>query len=95
MFLLNDFYKKLMLPLFKAIPSNAIYPVLVMVGILMFSELSEINFNDPAIAVASFLIVVLMPLTYSITTGLSFGFTAYLVVRILRGEFDKRNKYVL
>ena len=78
-----------MLPLFKAIPSNAIYPVLVMVGILMFSELSEINFKDPAIAVASFLIVILMPLTYSITTGLSFGFTAYLVVRILRGEFDK------
>ena len=84
-----------MLPLFKAIPSNAIYPVLVMVGILMFSELSEINFKDPAIAVASFLIVVLMPLTYSITTGLSFGFTAYLVVRILRGEFDKINVGVM
>ena len=84
-----------MLPLFKAIPSNAIYPVLVMVGILMFSELSEINFKDPAIAVASFLIVVLMPLTYSITTGLSFGFTAYLVVRILRGEFDKINVGVI
>lgn len=84
-----------MLPLFKAIPSNAIYPVLVMVGILMFSELSEINFKDPAIAVASFLIVILMPLTYSITTGLSFGFTAYLVVRILRGEFDKINVGVM
>ena len=84
-----------MLPLFKAIPSNAIYPVLVMVGILMFSELSEINFKDPAIAVASFLIVVLMPLTYSITTGLSFGFTAYLIVRILRGEFDKINVGVM
>jgi inner membrane protein yicO len=84
-----------MLPLFKAIPSNAIYPVLVMVGILMFSELSEINFKDPAIAVASFLIVILMPLTYSIATGLSFGFTAYLVVRILRGEFDKINVGVM
>ncbi|MGP1486141.1 MAG: NCS2 family permease [Campylobacter sp.] len=80
-----------MLPLFKAIPANAIYPVLVMVGVLMFSELGEINFKDPAIAVASFLIVVLMPLTYSITTGLSFGFTAYLIVRLLRREFDKIN----
>ena len=80
-----------MLPLFKAIPANAIYPVLVMVGILMFSELSEINFKDPAIAVATFLIVILMPLTYSITTGLSFGFTAYLIVRLLKREFDKVN----
>ena len=37
-----------MMPLFKAIPENAIYPVLVMVGVLMFGELSHINFKDTA-----------------------------------------------
>ena len=80
-----------MLPLFKAIPSNAIYPILVMVGVLMFSELGNIKFKDPAIAISTFLIVILMPLTYSITTGLSFGFMAYLLVRLMRREWEYVN----
>lgn len=80
-----------MLPLFKAIPSNAIYPILVMVGVLMFGELGNINFKDPAIAISTFLIVILMPLTYSITTGLSFGFMAYLLVRLMRREWEYVN----
>jgi AGZA family xanthine/uracil permease-like MFS transporter len=79
------------MPLFKAIPENAIYPVLVMVGVLMFTELSNINFKDPAIAVATFLIVIMMPLTYSITNGLAFGFLAYLLIKLLRREFDDIN----
>ncbi len=80
-----------MMPLFKAIPENAIYPVLVMVGVLMFTELSNINFKDPAIAVSTFLIVIMMPLTYSITNGLAFGFLAYLLIKLLRKEFDDIN----
>ena len=75
-----------MLPLFKAIPPNAIYPVLVMVGVLMFSELSKIDFSDQATAVAAFFIVILMPLTYSITTGLAFGFVAYFFVKLVKRE---------
>ncbi|MBN7289169.1 MULTISPECIES: NCS2 family permease [Campylobacter] len=77
-----------MLPLFKAIPANAIYPILVMVGILMFAELGEINFKDSATAVATFFMVVLIPLTYSITNGLAFGFMGYLIVKILKREFS-------
>ncbi|MDO5046117.1 NCS2 family permease [Campylobacter sp.] len=84
-----------MLPLFKAIPSNAVYPVLVMVGVLMFSELSHVNFKDPAISVSAFLIVVIMPLTYSITNGLSCGFLAYLIIRLLRREFEYINLGVI
>lgn len=80
-----------MMPLFQAIPENAIYPVLVMVGVLMFSELSHINFKDPAISVASFLIVIMMPLTYSITNGLSFGFLAYLLIKLIKKEFHDIN----
>ena len=87
LFLLTVF----MLPLFKAIPSNAVYPVLVMVGVLMFSELANVNFKDPAICISAFLIVILMPLTYSITNGLSCGFMVYLIVRLLRREFDLIN----
>ncbi len=80
-----------MMPLFSAIPENAIYPVLVMVGVLMFTELSNINFKDPAIAVSTFLIVIMMPLTYSITNGLAFGFLAYLLIKVIKREFDDIN----
>ncbi len=79
------------LPVYKAIPSNAIYPILVMVGVLMFSELKNINFQDTTIAVSAFVTVILMPLTYSITLGLSAGFVVYLLLAVFRKEFDKIN----
>ena len=75
-----------MMPLFKEIPPNAIYPVLVMVGVLMFSELANINFEDKSVAAATFFIVIMMPLTYSITNGLAFGFIAYLVLKLVQRE---------
>jgi AGZA family xanthine/uracil permease-like MFS transporter len=80
-----------MLPLFKAIPPNAIYPVLVMVGVLMFSELSNVNFKDMATSCAAFLIVVMMPLTYSITNGLAFGFITYLFIKAIKRQFNDIN----
>ena len=80
-----------MMPLFKAIPENAIYPVLVMVGVLMFSELSHVNFKDTAIAVSTFLIVIMMPLTFSITNGLAFGLISYLIVKFFKKEYQDIN----
>lgn len=80
-----------LLPLFKAIPSGAIYPVLVMVGILMFMEVKNIDFKAPAIAVSSFFIIVMMPFTYSITTGFAFGFIAYTLMCLFMREFSKLN----
>ncbi|MCV3442926.1 NCS2 family permease [Campylobacter sp. IFREMER_LSEM_CL1097] len=80
-----------LLPVFKAIPANSIYPVLVLVGVLMFMEVANINFKDKAIAVSAFFIIIMMPLTYSITTGFAFGFIAYLFIRIMQKEFDKIN----
>lgn len=80
-----------LLPVFKAIPANSIYPILVLVGVLMFMEVANINFKDKAIAVSAFFIIIMMPLTYSITTGFAFGFIAYLFIRIMQKEFDKIN----
>lgn len=79
------------LPFFKSIPPNAIYPVLVMVGVLMFSELKNIKFEDVSISIATFLIVIIMPLTYSITNGLAFGFIAYILVKIFQRRFEDIN----
>jgi len=80
-----------MMPIFKEIPPNAIYPVLVVVGVLMFSELAHINFEDNSVAVATFFIVIMMPLTYSITNGLAFGFISFLVLKLIKRETDDIN----
>ncbi len=84
-----------LLPLFKAIPANAIYPILVMVGVLMFSELGELNYKDPAIMIAAFFTVIMMPLTYSITNGLSCGFVFYIIVRLFQRKFEDINSGVI
>lgn len=82
-----------MLPLFKAIPANAIYPVLVVVGVLMFTELGKINFEkvDLATSAAAFFIVVLMPLTFSITNGIAVGFVAYTIIKLAKNQREDLN----
>ncbi|WP_457607093.1 NCS2 family permease [Nitratifractor sp.] len=82
-----------MLPIFKAIPGPAIYPVLVIVGILMFTELGKMDFGnmDLATASAAFFTVMLMPLTYSITNGLAAGFVAYTILKTAQGKFSELN----
>ena len=82
-----------MLPLFKAIPGNAIYPVLVVVGVLMFTELGKINFEktDLATTAASFFIVLLMPLTFSITNGIAAGFVIYTIIKFAKKETKDLN----
>jgi len=59
----------------------------------MFTELGNINWqnNDLAITSASFLIVILMPLTYSITNGFAAGFIVYTLLKLLKGEFKDIN----
>jgi AGZA family xanthine/uracil permease-like MFS transporter len=86
-----------MLPLFKSIPSNAIYPVLVVVGVLMFTELGKIDFKDSDLATSAgaFLIVVLMPLTFSITNGIAAGFLMYTIIKLSKREFTDLNIGIL
>ncbi|AXH10195.1 guanine permease [Malaciobacter halophilus] len=86
-----------MLPLFKSIPSNAIYPVLVVVGVLMFTELGKINFEqvDLATSAGAFFIVILMPLTFSITNGIAAGFLAYTIIKLTKREFSDLNIGIL
>jgi AGZA family xanthine/uracil permease-like MFS transporter len=78
-----------MLPFFEAIHTNAIYPVLVIVGALMFSELRSIDYSNPAIVFSTFFMVMMMPLTYSITNGLMLGALIYVLVEIMQGNFEK------
>ena len=78
-----------LLPFFQSVPSNAIYPILIVIGIMMFSELQHINYNDPAVKYSTFFIVMGMPLTYSITDGLLLGALAYVFIRLVQGNYKQ------
>lgn len=78
-------------PLVGVIPAAATAPALIVVGSMMMSHVSEIHWNDPIIAIPSFLTILTIPLTFSIANGLAFGFTAYVLLRMSRGEFRQVN----
>lgn len=78
-------------PVFGVIPAAATAPALIIVGCLMISHISEIDWSDTALAVPAFLTMTAIPLTFSIANGIAFGFTAYTLLKILRGEFRKVN----
>ena len=80
------------LPFFKATPSFAIYPVLILVGTMMFSELRYIDYDDPAMQYSTFFTVLGMPLTYSITDGLILGALVYVVVKMMNGRLQETSK---
>jgi AGZA family xanthine/uracil permease-like MFS transporter len=79
----------LVAPLIGAVPQAATAPALIIVGSLMMSHVGEIPWSNTAIAIPAFLTILTIPLTFSIATGLSFGFTAYAVLKLVRGEFSK------
>ncbi|MCL5746123.1 MAG: NCS2 family permease [Acidobacteria bacterium] len=78
-------------PVFGVIPAAATAPALIIVGCLMISHISEIDWADPMIAVPAFLTMTAIPFTFSIANGIAFGFTAYTLLKVLRGEFRKVN----
>lgn len=84
-------------PLVGAVPSAATAPALILVGSLMMSHAAEIRWNEPAVAIPAFLTILTIPLTFSIATGLSFGFTAFALLQLARGQFQRKHwlMYVL
>jgi adenine/guanine/hypoxanthine permease len=83
-----------LVPLAGAIPMAASAPALIIVGCLMVGVVAEIEWNDPEVAVPAFLTMTAIPLTYSIANGLAFGFTAYTLIKVLRGKFRQVNWFV-
>ncbi|WP_397539966.1 NCS2 family permease [Rummeliibacillus pycnus] len=64
-------------------------PTLVIVGTLMISSVKEIEWHQFDEAFPAFLILLIMPLTSSISTGIAFGFIAYPILKIVKGEAKK------
>ncbi|PZT55064.1 NCS2 family permease [Paenibacillus silvae] len=77
------------IPVIKLIPDSAISPILIIVGGLMISNVQRINFKDFAEGFPSFLIIVLIPLTYSIVDGMALGFIIYTLLNLAAGNGKK------
>ncbi len=76
-------------PVFLAIPAFATAPALIIVGYMMLSSCTDIDFKDAGEAVPAFLAIVAMPFTYSISDGIMFGVIAYTVINALSGNFKR------
>ncbi|WP_191565761.1 NCS2 family permease [Metabacillus idriensis] len=78
------------LPYIKMIPDSAIAPILILIGGLMIQNIQNIDLKDFTESFPAFLIIALIPLTYSIVDGMAFGFIAYPLLKLVM----KRSKEV-
>lgn len=76
-------------PLFLAIPSFATTPALVMVGFLMMTNITKIDFSDYTEAIPSFIAIMAMPFMYSISEGIAMGIISYVVINLISGKLKK------
>ena len=78
-------------PYAQVIPAAATAPALIIVGSMMMKPLTEIEWDDPVVAIPAFLTLIGIPLTFSIANGLAFGITAYALLKLLRGQATWRD----
>lgn len=81
-------------PVVGAIPDFATAPALILVGALMLAGAAQIDWNEPRIAIPSFLTIITIPLTYSIATGLSFGLISFAALELATGR-GRRQHWML
>lgn len=77
-------------PIVKCVPMSAIAPILIFVGLSMIDNIVNINWKNTLMAIPAFFVIIMMPLSYSITTGIQFGFILYVIVNL----FNKKAKDV-
>lgn len=95
LFLISMFFA----PVFTAVPSFATAPALIIVGFLMFSNITKIKFDEKNFvsAIPAYLCVLAMPLFYSISEGISIGVISYVVINLIckKGKEVSPVMYVL
>ena len=81
-------------PIAMLIPGSATAAALIVVGVfMMVQSIKEIDFQDFVVAIPAFLTIVLMPFTYNIANGISFGIVTYVVLATaanLSGRSEKK-----
>lgn len=76
-------------PLVACVPMAAISPILILIGVSMIESVGNIDWKDIAVAIPAFFTIVLMPFSYSITTGIQIGFLFYILSNIVIGKARK------
>lgn len=78
-------------PVAQLIPTYACAAALIYVGVLMMSNVKNVDWGDPAAAVVGFLTIAIMPLTYNISYGIAFGLLAYIFIKLFTGKVKEIN----
>lgn len=73
-------------PIFLAIPSFATAPALVIVGFLMLTSITKIDFSDYTEAIPAYIAIIAMPFMYSISEGIAMGVISYVVIKLATGK---------
>jgi len=76
-------------PLAAAVPAYATSGALIYVSILMLSGMESLNWNDQSELLPALVMVVMIPLTFSIANGIALGFLAYVSLKVFVGELSK------
>ena len=76
-------------PLASIIPAHATAGALIFVSILMMSGMEKLNWSDSSELLPALIIIVMIPLTFSIANGIALGFISYVVLKIASGQFKK------
>ncbi len=78
-------------PLIAIVPAYATAPALIMVGFMMVRQTAQIPWSDYEEAIPAILTFILMPLSFSIATGLACGFLSWTIIKIMMGKFSEIN----
>lgn len=73
-------------PVVSIVPSAATAPALIFVGILMLSNIKDVDFSNMSEALPAFCTIIFMPFTYSIANGVALGLITYCLIRLLLGR---------
>jgi AGZA family xanthine/uracil permease-like MFS transporter len=82
LFLLAVFFT----PLVAIVPVYATAPALILVGFLLISGVRAIRWDDASTALPVFLIILMIPFTFSISKGIGCGFISYVLLKLLTGK---------
>jgi AGZA family xanthine/uracil permease-like MFS transporter len=77
-----------LISIITAIPTYASFSALVVVGIMMFEGVTDIDWEDPTWAIPAGLTIIVMPITYSIADGIAAGIIIYPVIKSFTDGYD-------
>lgn len=86
LFILSVFFAPTVLSLFT---SSVTAAALVIVGILMFTQIRDIEWDNLAIVASVFMTIIMMILSYSISLGIAFGFITYTIASVASGKYKE------